>query len=279
MNDTCRMLTVVTLLAAGMLAAGCTPPVVVKKQVKPQPMVVAAPGETKPVVAPKSDKAAAARFESLLNAAAKKVDAAKDVKCRLVRREMVKGSLQPEEVLDFRQRFTPHALHIKWMGERFKDRDLIYAAGENDNQVLVKAGSTGASSWLTGNRVLRLSLDSPSVKGQSRYGPDVAGYNNLVARLVKLYREARPLGLAWVEQLAAETSPGRTLQKFDVTLEPVLLDGDVSSMTIWFDSATSLPVHTMIYDAQQRLVEDYDWQDLRLGAGLTDADFRFETEP
>ncbi len=125
---------------------------------------------------------------------------------------------------------------------------------------------------------MRLPLDSPLVKGQSRYAPDVAGYNNLVKRIAQLYRDARAVGLAWVPQPPQETAGPRPTASFEVALEPLLLDGDVRRMTVTFDTTSSLMTHTLVYDAKDQLVEDYDWQNLRLNVGLTDADFRFETE-
>ncbi len=278
MNGPLRTLTTLALLGASLLAAGCTPQPVTKTG--PTPTVT--PTQPKPIVRPVIEsaeaKAAAARFESLINVADAKVAAAKDMRCRLVRTEMVGNVLQPVEELDFRQRFSPHSLRLKWVGERFKDRDLIFVSGANDNKVLVKEKG-GLSGWITGGRPLRLALDSPMVTGVSRYAPDVAGYNNLVKRIAKLYRDARPLRLAWVEASPVESASVRRTQKFEVTLEPILLENDVSRMVVWFDLSTSLPIHTVLYDAKGRMVEDYDWQNLRLDAGLTDADFRFETGP
>jgi hypothetical protein len=220
-----------------------------------------------------SDAVAATHFETLLNACAAKVAAAKDMTCRLVRTEMVGDRLQPMEELDFRQRFAPHALRLKWVGRRFKNRELIYAVGKNDGNVLVK--EPGLGGLLTGGRPMSLALVNPLIKNASRYGPDVAGYNNLVARLVKLYRDSRPIGLAWVAESPVVAANGRRTQTFTVTRETLLLDDDVSRMEITFDLGTLLVARSVLHDAKKRMAEDYDWQSLRLNARLTDADFRF----
>jgi hypothetical protein len=279
MNDISKALSVATLLAAG-LTAGCAEmPGPRDADVRPTPRANPAPQQNPrpPVTPPQADQPAAARFESLLKAAGAKVAAARDMRCRLVRREMVGQTLQPVEELDFRQRFSPHSLRLKWVGKRFKDRELIYVAGRNDNQVLVKVESGGLSGWLARGRVMSFALDSADIKNGSRYSPDVAGYNNLLKRLSRIFAEARAAKLAWVAQSPVETTDRGRAQKFEVTLEPALLDGDVLRMIVWFDLATSLPTHAILHDAKDRLVEDYDWRDLKLNVGLTDSDFTFET--
>ncbi len=225
---------------------------------------------------PPADEREAAHFKALMGSALTKVLDASDMTCRLVRVEMVNGVVQKEEVLEFRQRFNPQSLRLKWVGERNRGRDLIYVKGQNDDKVMVK--EPGLASVFSGGKPVLLPLDSPLLKAQSRYAPDVAGYNNLVKRIAGLYKDARSLGLAWVAERPSEMVAGRRLQTFELTFESVLLDVDVKRILITFDVADSLPVHTITYDAKNRLVEDYDWQHVRLNAGLTDADFRFETD-
>ena len=91
------------------------------------------------------------------------------------------------------------------------------------------------------------------------------------------FNDARASNLAWVSEARPETVGERRLQTFEVTLQAVVLSGQIKQMAITFDLVTSLPVHMIMRDAKNRVVQDYDWQNLRLGVGLTDADFRFET--
>jgi hypothetical protein len=109
--------------------------------VKPGPQVNPPPSvATKPVTpgpAP-AESAAVAHFNTLLVAAWSKVQSFPDMSCRLVQTQVVDGVTLPEEVVDFRQRFSPHSLRLTWVGKRNKGRDLVYVAGQNDNKVLVK---------------------------------------------------------------------------------------------------------------------------------------------
>ena len=106
------------------------------------PPGVTPPGTT-PVQPPAVTLAAEARFSELLDAAAAKVAAATDFHCTLVRREVVDGELQPQETLDFMQRFRPHSLRLEWVGDRFGGRKMAYVAGANDDKVQVRLTGIG----------------------------------------------------------------------------------------------------------------------------------------
>jgi hypothetical protein len=214
---------------------------------------------------------AAKRFEQLLRVASDKVALARDFHCLLVRRELLGDVLGPAEEIDFSQRFNPHALRLEWVGQRFSGRKMVYVAGANDDKVLVHP--EGIAGRLKSE--LRLSLDSPLLKSQGRHTPDMIGYNRLIQRMVGLYEDGRARHLVWVISRLPAQETGRRAECFDVAFEPVLLDTDVSKMVVWFDFASSLPVHTMLYDGSGRLVEDYEWRDIALDLGLTDADFTF----
>jgi hypothetical protein len=214
------------------------------------------------------------RFEQFLDIAFSKVMAARDFHCLLLRTEMVGDSLKPQEELDFYDRFNPQSLRLEWVGERYKGRHLIYVAGENDNKILIRPeGMMG----LIG-KTLRFDLDSPIVRMYGRYPPDVAGYNNLLKKIVDIYGRARKLNLAGVKASPPVDDSGRKLQCFEVMVEASLLDIDVSKMVIWFDTGKLLPVHTVFYDAVGRMVEDYVWGDVQLDVGLTDDDFVFKDQ-
>ena len=238
-------------------------------------------GEPTPVVPVKPDPPrrdeGTRRFEQFLDIAFGKVLAARDFHCVLFRTEMVGDALKPEEEIDFYDRFEPQSLRLEWIGERYKGRQLIYVAGSNDNKILVRP--EGVVRILTVKKTLRFSLDSTIVRMYGRYPPDVAGYNNLMKKIVDIYGRAKKLNLGWVKASPPAAEAGHKVQCFEVMLEPKLLDVDVSKMVIWFDLQTLLPVHTVFYDAGGRMVEDYGWRDLQLNVGLTDDDFTFQDQP
>jgi len=222
------------------------------------------------------EKEAADRLGELLKSASEKVKSAKDFQCLLVRVEVVEDELRPVEELDFYQRFKPHSLRLEWVGDRFRGRKVIYVAGANDDKVLVQTGGLSGrlTAWIT--RTLRFDLTSSIVKSQSRYLPDVAGYDHLVERVREIYTEAHKAGLVSVKASGPAEKDGRKTQRFDLAFEPTPLHLDTSRMIIWFDLDRSLPVHTIRYDRGGRMVEDYDWRNIKFDVGLTDADFTFE---
>jgi len=223
------------------------------------------PVEQQPVVTP---DLAEKRFGELLKAAADKVAAARDFHCVLVRREVVDGELKPEETLDFTQRLEPHALRLEWIGKVYKGRKMAYVKGANDNKVLVRLGG------ITGRlKVWRFAPHSDMIKAYSRYTPDVAGYNNLIERMVRVHKTARSAGTLAVTMSEPGIRSGRNVQRFGLTFSG-LTDVDASGMTVWFDLDSSLPVHTIMRDVSGRMVEDYDWRHIELDRGLAADDFK-----
>jgi hypothetical protein len=214
------------------------------------------------------DTANLERFEKLLEAAHERVELARDFHCTLVRREMVDGTLRPEETIDFRQRFDPHALRLEWTGERFHDRRMLYVAGANDDKVQVRLGGRIASL-----KVWKFDCDAPTLKAYSRYTPDKAGYDRLLARLLRDVRAARRARAAAVAVFKPEMRAGHRIGKFEMTVSPTVPGLDLSRLIVWFDLDTGLLARVVVHDAVGQLVEDYDWRNARVDVGLTDEDF------
>ena len=261
-----QVLLVIILMLLGLSGVGCPwlKPKEPPKPPPPPPEKVAAP-----------DAENAERLETLLKAAVDKVKSAKDFHCLLVRQEVVGDKLRPVEELDFYQRFNPHSLKLEWVGQQYKGRKIIYVAGANDDKVLVQAG--GLAGALTGwiSKTLRFELTSSTITSQSRYPPDVAGYDHLVTRVREIYTEVRKAGVV-VKAFSPVEKDGRKIQRFDLTVDPIPPEVITSKMILWIDLDSSLPVHTMRYDRSGRMIEEYDWRNIKFDTGLKDADFTFE---
>ena len=72
-----------------------------------------------------------------------------------------------------------------------------------------------------------------------------------------------------------ETSlDGRTVRVIESVLPPEKEKGYYCyRCVVSFDTHTGLPVKIQVYDWQDQLVEDYEYRDLEINPGLTDADF------
>jgi hypothetical protein len=167
-----------------------------------------------------------------------------------------------------------------WIGGKNDGRQLVYVKGANNNKVLVrlpKKRVTGIRNPLDlVGRFVRdwpLDLDDARITSESRYPPDVAGYNTLVNRMVRIFDKAVQREAVWVVDKGLSHDGRRKLHQFEVTVCPLTLNEDIQRMDVWFDVSQTLLAHTMLYDSAGRLVEDYDWQGIQLGLGLTDADF------
>lgn len=202
----------------------------------------------------------------------------RDVTADLTRQELVGNRLQESETLHWVQRVEPHSLHLTWIGERRKGREVVYVQGSNDDKVLVH--EPGALSRI--KPVLRFAPTSAAMSYGSRYSITVVGYQALVKRIVQNYDDAARRGSVNVVDFGTLQHEGYKTRAFKVVLDfPGTQTGDYHSMIVWFDVATGLPVHFVGVDSNDVLLEDYLWKSLKVNQDLTDADFTlsFAVEP
>jgi hypothetical protein len=66
----------------------------------------------------------------------------KDATCIFHKKEYKKGNL-PAEVIDMKVRAQPPSVYMKWKDpEAKRDREVIWRAGWNDNEICARSGST-----------------------------------------------------------------------------------------------------------------------------------------
>jgi hypothetical protein len=218
-----------------------------------------------------SGKTAQDLLDRQLKAVAEKMSGVRDVRATLVRREMVNGVVKPEEIIDFRERFSPHSLRLVWTGPEHRGRKMIYVEGANNDEVLIHPDGLAG---LIAHEV-RMSIRSPRIFAESRYPPDLAGYDRLVARVERACSVLRSEGRLSVQAGAPSRGDGRSLQAFEIRGKYEGGRYPISEMIVWFDLDLGLPVRVVSYDLEGRMAEDYDWRDLQLNVGLTDKDFKF----
>lgn len=182
----------------------------------------------------------------------------------LHRRERVDGILLPEEVilLKFKQ---PFAVYMRWVGDRFNGRELLYVEGENDGRLKVREGG------LLGVATFNLRPTSALAMKGNRHPVTEVGLGTLVRKLRSNLVSAYRAGcLKWTPH-PPEAVYGRTTQ----VVEWFTTDnGYYCPRAVTFvDNQLSIPIKTLIFDVHNRLVEEYSFEALTLDAGLGDADF------
>src|SRR5262249_17539051 len=106
---------------------------------------------------------------------------------RLTRREQVGGKTDPEQVILFKFRKQPWSIHLKWLSDEGKGREVVYAKGQHQGKLHTKLAAGDVLLMPAGKR-LSLSPDSPLVRSSTRHPLTEAGIAASVERLTAVQK-------------------------------------------------------------------------------------------
>ena len=197
---------------------------------------------------------------------------------RLTRREFIKGTYQPEEVLLFKFRKEPFSVYLKWVGALHKGREVIYVKGRYENKLhtLLAAGDMPL---LGAGKRFSLPLDSGLLRGSSRHPITEAGIGSLLTylggTLDALEKGDRSKGtLAYLGQAKRpefEVPLDAVEWKLPPGADPSLPRGGRRWCFCYRD--THLPALIVTHDDKDQEVEYYRYDRYQLNVPLDDADF------
>ena len=183
------------------------------------------------------------------------------------KQERIEGKLMEEETVLFKFK-KPFKVYMKWIKDPYKGRELLYVEGWNKN--LMRVHESGITGMVTVNLNPRGSL---AMRG-SRHPITDSGLEHLVKVIGdNVRRGIRDRELDFKE-MDKETVYGRRTQQIEITLPRDKTRGYYSYRArLNLDLEKKVPIKVQIYDWDNNLVEDYGYEDLKLNANLTDADF------
>ncbi len=183
------------------------------------------------------------------------------------KQERVKGTLKTREtvLLKFKK---PFKVYMRWIEGPGKGREVYYVCGWNDNRMLVREPA------LRGAVTLNLHPQSPLAMQGSRHPITEVGLD----RMIKLFGDN--LQRVWGSN-GFELRRGQEETLFERWVLPVEIVFPKDRQNgyycyrsiISFDLEKKIPIRVRNFDWEDRLIEDYGYEALRLHAGLTDADF------
>ena len=209
----------------------------------------------------------------------------RDYSCNLVRRERVRGELQPQEFMSAKVRHqrtrngkvvVPHGVYLKVMApSKVKGREVLYVDGQNDDMMLVRNGGKRFAFVTT-----RISPTSETAMATNRYPLTEFGFENLVKRLIEVVKEDMLVSSDTDVQFFPDAKiDGRTCTAIKVSHSVYDERLRFHSATVFVDSELNIPVHYEAYDwpkeqgGEPVLLEQYTYRDIKLNVGFTDYDF------
>jgi hypothetical protein len=212
----------------------------------------------------------------LLGEAQQSYQKVSDYSCVFIKREIIDGQLQPENVVSMKVRSRPFSVYMYWLRpNQLNGQEACYVEGRNNG--MMRAHSTG----LLG-RVGFVSIppDDPRALKNSRHTITEAGIGNLIGKLAQRWQLENQLNKT-VVQIADYEYDKKRCTRVD-TLHPENPGNQFLfyRTIVYFDQQTHLPIRIENYDWPRTpgdrsgaLAESYSYADLRLNVGLPEQTF------
>jgi Protein of unknown function (DUF1571) len=183
------------------------------------------------------------------------------------KQQRVAGTLLPEETIFLKFR-KPMSLYMKWVKAPYKGSELVYAEGWNENHIRAHRG--GLLRFIVRN----LDPRDPGLMAYNLRPVTDIGIVQLVKTVAANVRAAISAGELGFSEPGEETVYGRTTRVLEIVFpkeKSAAYDGH--RLVINQDIGNRILVRIRVYDRDDKLVENYGYENLDLDARLTDADF------
>ncbi len=257
-----------------------------KPQTPPSPPSSPPPANATPPAAPPAQDTPPAQtpphtVRQLLQQAAERCAGLDSYIVRLTRREHLKGKANPEEILMFKFRKKPFSVHLKWLGETAKGREVVYVKGQYGNKIHTRLAAGDAPLMPAGTR-LSVAPDSMLARSASRHPITDAGICHCIETLTALLdaqergdRQRGTLTAIAPQRRPEYPGPVETLEwTLPPGVEPNLPRG--GRRLLCFDPDWHLPMLVVTYDDKGQEVEYYRYDRLQTPVNLDDDDFNPE---
>jgi hypothetical protein len=212
----------------------------------------------------------------ILGDASRAYQGVRDYTCLFIKRERLRGQLQPDNLVEMKVRTQPFSVYLRWLAPKdIEGQQACYVAGRNAGQMRVHAtGLAGVAGFVS------LDLRDPRVMQNNRHTIDEAGIGNLIMRLGRRWEASRGANTTQF-RLAEYVYNQRPCVRVE-TLHAQHASGgyDVYRTVVYFDKEHRLPVRVENYDWPRAggdpagdLLESYSYVNLRLNAGVPEATF------
>jgi hypothetical protein len=241
-----------------------------KLDIKPPPPPV--PGEPVSFVKDEPDGSALKRLALKAAESEKKLG---NYMVRIRRREMLDGKT-PDETILLKFRRAPLSVHLKWLGDEAKGREILYVQGQHDNKIHLL---TGKGDFLGTGHKMTFDPDSPLVRSKSHYPITEAGLGAATLRfalLMDAIDKGQP-NAGSAKYLGFQNRPefSKPVEAVEQTLppglEPFLPRG--GTRYCFFDEALGVPTVIYTLDPNTQEVEYYHFDRLQTPINLDDNDF------
>jgi hypothetical protein len=214
----------------------------------------------------------------LLAAARQSYQNVRDYTCLFVKRERIKGQLQPESLIAMRARTQPFSVHLRWLSPKnLAGQEACFVAGRNNGMMRVRAsGVLGAVGFVN------LDPRDPRAQEHSRHTILEAGIGYLIEQYTQGWQQVRPYNRTQVRIAEYDYNKRRCTRVETIQLENIGGKVPFHRCVVYFDKEHRLPIRAENYDWPRPggtqggdLLEEYSYADLRPNVGLGEQHFNY----
>jgi hypothetical protein len=200
----------------------------------------------------------------------------RDYACLFIKRERLRGQLQPENLIDMKVRTQPFSVYLRWLKPAGSaGQEVCYVAGRNNGMMRVRSpGVLGTVGFIT------MDPRDPRAVETSRHSITEAGIGNLIERYTEAWQLERSLNRTQVRIQEYEYNRRRCTRVETIHADSADKRIPFYRSLVYFDKENHLPIRVENYDWPRSggdltggLVESYSYVNLRLNIGLSDAVF------
>ncbi len=191
-----------------------------------------------------------------------------DYTSTFVKRERVKGRLMPREVM-FVKFADPFNLYIKWTKGKHEGQELLYVKGWNSGKI---RAHTGKFPDIT----VDLDPEGSLASRGNRHPITDFGLGKMIELLARDVRlaGARPQDKVTYLDLGTSKIGNATVRCIEATTPATRWSAYYAyKARMCINTRTQMPVRVIIWDRDDKLLEDYTYKNIRLNVGTTSADF------
>jgi hypothetical protein len=199
-----------------------------------------------------------------------------DYSATMVKRERIDGVLGEHEYMFCKVRHEPFSVYLSFLApEAVKGQEVIYVAGQNDDNILAHAGS-GVRAMVG---MVSLKPSSMLAMQGNRYPITELGVENLTRRLVEVAEHDKQFGECEVNFFPGAKVNGRVCTCIQVTHPVPRRNFRFHLARVFIDDELTIPVRYEAYDWPQEtggqpvLMEEYTYMNVQVNQGFTDVDF------
>jgi Protein of unknown function (DUF1571) len=187
--------------------------------------------------------------------------------CTLVKRERIDGELRDQEAIacDFQE--APFAVRMRWVEGKARAESMLYAAGQNGDQLLIVPADDLRKSALKliGRTYAKRALTSEDAKSAARYPANQFGIYCGTARVYDAWKAAHERGTLRTEYGGVRAIPELNGRPCHVLSRNCLVpeEDGLTQVTVLFDAETLLQVGAILM-AGNELLGRYHFRDVRL---------------